>query len=179
MKKFIFLMIIAITTVQANAQFTKATLQATGLTCALCSNAVNKALQKVPFIASVKADIKNTAFNVVFKPGINIDVDAIKAAVEDAGFSVGSLKLTGDFNNLQVENDEHVKIGSANYHFLNVKNQVLNGEQTITVVDKNFVSSKAFKTIRSYTKKECVETGETASCCKGMIAPSRMYHVTI
>ncbi len=88
---------------QSNAQFTKATLQATGLTCAMCSNAINKALQKVSFVESVKSDIKNSAFDIVFKQSTEVNIDALKDAVEDAGFSVGSLKLTGNFSEVKLK----------------------------------------------------------------------------
>ncbi len=179
MKKIIFFLIIAIGAMQANAQFSKATLQANGLTCALCSNAINKSLQKVGFVESVKSDIKNTAFNIQFKQGSEVNVDQIRKAVEEAGFSVGSLKLTGDFNNLKVENDKHHKIGNANFHFVNIKDQVLNGEQTITIVDKNFVSDKTFKAMKAATKKDCINTGKASHCCSDVAQGARIYHTTI
>src|SRR5690242_10466487 len=96
MKRVTVLILAALFAVSVNAQFTKAKLQATGLTCAMCSNAINKSLQKVSFIESVKADIKNSAFEIAFKQGAEIDIDAIKDAVEDAGFSIGKLQLTGN-----------------------------------------------------------------------------------
>ena len=65
--KTIFLGIALMYSVIAHPQFTKANLQASGLTCALCSNAINKALQKLSFVASVKPDIKNSSFDIVFK----------------------------------------------------------------------------------------------------------------
>src|SRR5258706_6972643 len=181
MKK-IFLIIMVFTLVlQLQAQFTKATLQATGLTCAMCSNAINKALQKVSFVESVKSDIKNSAFNILFKQNANVDIDALKNAVEDAGFSVGSLKLSASFNEIKIANDQHVQIGDKQFCFLNVNNQTLNGEATITVVDKNFVTAKEFKKISSSTKMNCLQTGKASSCCgiEGASANTRIYHVTI
>lgn len=181
MKKLLMILVIASTALSSNAQFTTATLQATGLTCAMCSNAINKALQKVPFVESVKADIKNSSFAIVFKRDAQVDIDALKDAVEDAGFSVGSLKLTGNFNEVKIAADEHVKIGNDNFHFLNVKGQVLNGEQSITVIDKNFVTEKQFKKYSSATKMSCMQTGKAASCCvkDGIPNTARVYHVTI
>lgn len=181
MKKVLLVMLVTVVTVNAYAQFTKATLQATGLTCAMCSNAINKALEAVPFVESVKSDIRNSAFNIVFKQGADVEIDALRMAVEDAGFSVGSLQVTGQFNNVKVENDQHLKIGSGHYHFLGVKAQTLSGENTITVVDKNFVKAKRFKQISSLTKMNCVQTGKAASCCTkdGAPAGARVYHVTI
>ena len=181
MKKLLLILITALSAVSSDAQFSKATLQATGLTCAMCSNAINKALQNVSFVESVKSDIKNSAFSIVFKANTPVDIDAIKNAVEDAGFSVGSLKMTGNFNEVKVEKDHHVKIGTGNFHFLNVNNQVLNGEQTFTVVDRNFVTEKQFKKYSTATKMSCLQTGKAASCCvkDGIAADERVYHVTI
>lgn len=179
MNKLVFIMAIALTSLSANAQFSAATLQANGLTCALCSNAINKALQKVSFVESVKSDIKNTAFNIRFKQDSEVNADQIRQAVEEAGFSVGSLKLTGEFNSLKVENDTHVKIGKSDFHFVNIKDQVLNGTQTITIVDKNFVSDKTFKAIKASTKKDCINTGKASHCCTDVAQGSRIYHTTI
>ncbi len=180
MKKLLLILIIALSAVPSQAQFTKATLQATGLTCAMCSNAINKALQKVPFIESIKADIKNSAFTMLFKADNQVDIDALKDAVEDAGFSIGSLVLIGNFNETKIEKDQHIKIGNENFHFLNANNQVLNGEQAITVVDKNYVTEKQFKK-HSATKMSCMQTGKVGSCCAkdGISDGERVYHVTI
>jgi copper chaperone CopZ len=179
MKKLSCVIILSIITLGSNAQFSKASLQATGLTCAMCNNAINKALQTKPFIQSVKSDIKNSAFNIVFKENADIDIDEIRKAVEDAGFGVGTLKLTGNFKEVEIGNDKHVQIDDKHFHFLSVDNQVLNGEQTITIVDKNFLTAKQFKKISETTKMKCLQTGKAASCCPGVTAGTRIYHVTI
>ncbi|MEO7925024.1 MAG: heavy metal-associated domain-containing protein [Chitinophagaceae bacterium] len=181
MKKLLLIAVIAVFTVPVNAQFTKATLQATGLTCAMCSNAIDKALQKVPFIETVKADIKNSAFHIAFKKDADIEIDALKEAVEDAGFSIGSLQLTGNFSDTRIEKDQHLKIGKENFHFVSVHDHSLQGEKTITVVDRNFVTAKEFKKQCAATKMDCIQTGKAASCCMkdGMAEGERVYHVTI
>ena len=181
MKKIFFLLVVMTMVFQLHAQFTKATLQATGLTCAMCSNAINKALQKVPFVESVKSDIKNSAFSIVFKEKETVDIDVLKNAVEDAGFSIGSLQLTGIFSNLAIANDKHVQIGTEEFHFMNVNSQSLEGEKTLRVVDKSFVTAKEFKKISTATKMSCLQTGKAASCCiqDGVPSNTRIYHVTI
>jgi copper chaperone CopZ len=147
----------------------------------MCSNAINKALMKVPFVESVRSDIKNSAFAIVFKPGEDVQIDALKKAVEDAGFSVGSLKLTGNFQELAIANDKHVEIGKEIFHFINVGDQVLQGEQTLTVVDKNYITAKQFKKISGASRMSCVQTGKAGACCAhdGIAADTRVYHVTI
>lgn len=181
MKKLLMIIAVAFFTVPSYAQFSKATLQATGLTCAMCSNAINKALQAVPFVEAVKSDIENSAFNITFRQNARVDIDALKDAVEDAGFSVGSLKVTGNFNAVQIEGDKHVKVADMNFHFMNAKDQLLTGEKTITVVDKDFLTAKQFKKISSSSKMSCVQTGKAASCCvkDGMTEGERIYHVTM
>ena len=101
--------------------------------------------------------------------------------MEDAGFSVGNLKLTGNFNDLNVENDKHVTIENSIFHFVNVSSQVLTGEQTFTIVEKNFLTSKQYKKYSSASKMECFHTGKSAACClkDGVPAEARVYHVTI
>ncbi len=181
MRKVILLTVALCTAFVLQAQFSKAVLQATGLTCAMCNNAINKALKEVPFIESVRSDIKNSAFNIVFKAGSTVDIDAMRTAVEDAGFSVGGLKLTGSFDGVKVANDQHVKVGSQTFHFVNVQEQVLNGEVVISVVDKNFITEKQFKKMAAATKMSCMQTGKAGDCCTkaGIPEGTRIYHVTI
>ena len=181
MKKLLFLTMLFFTALVSGAQFSKATLQATGLTCAMCSNAINKALQQVPFVESVRSDIKNSAFSIVFKLNSEVDIDELKESVEDAGFSVGSLELTGTFSEVKIEKDKHIKIGNENFHFLNGDGRSLSGEQIITVVDKNFVTEKQFKKLSASSKMSCVQTRKTSSCCvkDGMAGGERVYHVKI
>lgn len=175
---YILILFFSISTFSVKAQFSKASIQASGLTCAMCTKAINNALQEVPFVQSVKSDIKNSSFNVAFKAGAKVDIDRLKKAVEEAGFSVSSLKLTASFNSLAVKNDEHVTIDGNTFHFIRVSNQVLSGPKEITVVDKNFLAGKEFKKYSAATKMACIHTGRAEACCSKKPA-ERIYHVTI
>ncbi len=181
MRRVIILCMLVATGLLSQAQFTTARLQASGLTCAMCNNAINKALKGLAFVSTVKSDIKNAAFDIQFKEGMPVDIDAMKNAVEDAGFFVAKLQLTGNFNNVDVKSNEHVVIGDKTFHFLEVNDQVLNGEKTLTVVDKNFLTNKEFKKVSHATKMECLQTGKAAGCCikDGIAQNTRIYHVTI
>lgn len=165
----------------AQAQFKSASLQASGLTCSLCSKAVKVALEEVPFIENVQVDIKNQQYNLTFKPSGTLDFDALGKAVEDAGFSVASLKVTAAVHNLQVQKDDHVVIGGKTFHFLTTKGQVLNGDVTFSLVDKSFVSAKDFRKYAALTQMECVQTGRMATCCAAENAQDapRIFHVII
>ena len=180
MKK-IFLIIAIIASLQSYAQFTGASLQASGLTCAMCSKAVKVALEKVSFVKEVKVDIKNQQYNMVFKENAATDFDELKKAVEDAGFSVASLKVKGNFDHVKAAKDTHVAISGLQFHFLNAANTTLNGESTLTIVDKDFLTAKAFKKFSAASKMSCVQTGRASTCCEqaGVHVNTRIYHVIL
>ncbi len=181
MKKIILFFAVALISVSAISQFSKAALQASGLTCSMCSKAVKVALEGVAYVQEVKVDIKTQEYTIVFKENTDTDFDALKNAVENAGFSVAALKITGNFSDVNVQKDKHVIIDGKNFHFLNGNNQQLNGERTFTIVDKDFLSAKEFKKQSSSSKMECVQTGKAGACCsnEGISADARAYHVTI
>ena len=175
------MLLVVLVSIAGNAQFKSANLQAAGLTCAMCTKAINKALEKVPFVQDVKVDIKTSSFQVNFKEGMAVDFDVMKKAVEDAGFSVAKLKVMGVFDKVDVQNDAHVQIDVKNFHFLSINKQTLQGEKAITLVDKDFVSAKEYKKYSAATSMACIKTGKAQNCCtkEGIAADSRIYHVTI
>lgn len=165
----------------AQAQYKKATLQAAGLTCAMCSNATYKSLKTLSFVDKIDTDLNNTTFILHFKPGAAVNLDQIKSKVEAAGFSVSKLQLTASFDKMQVQNDTHLNFAGNTLHFMDVQPQVLEGERTVTLIDKGFVPAKSFKAYSAKTKMECYATGMMADCCKpaNSTATKRIYHVTI
>ena len=176
--RYILIILLSVSSFSVSAQFSKASIQASGLTCAMCTKAINNALEKVAFVQSVKSDISSSSFNVVFKSNAKIDVDRLRKAVEDAGFSVSKMKLTANFDALAVKNDEHVNIEGTTFHFIRVSDQTLNGQKEITMVDKNFIGGKEFKKYSAATKMACIHTGRAEACCSKKSA-ERIYHVTI
>lgn len=165
----------------AQAQISKVNLQASGLTCSMCSNAINKSLKTVDYVEKVMANITTSTFEISFKPGAKINFDELKKKVEDAGFSVANMKAVVNFENVKVEKDQHLEYDGLTLHFLNANGDILNGEKSVQVVDKGYVSAKEFKKNQLYTKMECYKTGVAGSCCPkgGMATRSRIFHVTI
>lgn len=155
----------------SQGQIKNANLQASGLTCAMCSKAVYKALSDVAFVEKVKADIENSSYDIIFKTDSKVDFDALSKAVVNAGFSVAKLKVTTTFKDVKVQNDAHVTMSDQSFHFLNVTPQTLTGTKTVTLVDKNFVSSKDYKKYSKLTSIQCYESG--------MMNGQRVYHVTM
>lgn len=180
-RRVFFLILLTAQALLAEAQFSKGTLQATGLTCAMCSNAINKALQKLSFVESVKADIKNSSFSIVFRSGSTVKLDAIKDAVEGAGFFVGGLQVTGLFSNLNANADGLIRIGNDWFYVLNGNNRVMNGEVTFNVQDRSFLTAKSFKKISTTVKAPSLASGKAESDLtkSGVKKGERIYHVTI
>jgi copper chaperone CopZ len=180
MKTF-FIVLLLIFGIGAQAQVSKVSLQASGLTCSMCSKAVKTALEEVGFVEKVQVDIKNQQYNLSFKQGSTVDFDALNKAVQDAGFSVAALKVTASVSNTKLEKDEHLKLGEHTFHFLNAANQTVDGQVTFSIVDKGFVTAKEFRKYAAMTKMACVQTGRMAKCCAPDAAAqdSRIYHVVI
>jgi len=179
--KNIFLASLLLIQVNSFAQFTNADLQASGLTCSMCSKAIYKSLEKVSFVESITSDIKTSTYKIQFKKDAAVNFDDLKKAVTDAGFSVAVLKVNTFFNNVKIENDSHIQVAGNTLHFMNVKQQTLNGYKMITIVDKNFIPTKDFKKYEKLTTLKCYQTGKMDNCCsKAAITKSeRIYHSTI
>jgi copper chaperone CopZ len=169
--KKIIIIAMLVVSITAKAQVTKVSLQASGLTCSMCSNAINKALKSLDFVDKVDANIKNSTFNIWFKPNTIVDFDKLKNKVEGAGFFVANFSATLQFDNVAVLNDSPINVGASTFHFLNVKEQILTGEKTIRLLDKGFLSAKEYKKNGSLTKMGCYKTGEANG--------KRVFHVTI
>ncbi len=144
MKTFIFL-IAGLICMSASAQVSKVTIQASGLTCSMCSNSINKSLKTIDFVQNVNPNIQNSSFEITFKTGSAVDFDKLKKKVEDAGFTVASFTALVNFNNVQVKANQPIKVGDKTLYILNAKDLSLNGAKQIRVLDKGFVSGKEFK----------------------------------
>ena len=143
--KNILLVIAILLSIITEAQVTKVYFQASGLTCSMCSNSINKSLRTLDFVDKIDADVKSYTFELSFKPNSNVDFDKIKKKVEDAGFSVSGFFATIYFDNVRVKENEPVKVNSNNLIFVNGREQMLNGEIRVKVVDKGFVTSKEYR----------------------------------
>src|SRR5215212_1169922 len=106
--KNIFLIAAIVYSVAASSQVTKVSLQASGLTCSMCSNAINKALKSLDFVDKVEANIKTSTFEITFKQGKRVDFDLLKNKVEGAGFSVANFTAAIQFNNVQLKSNQPV-----------------------------------------------------------------------
>lgn len=145
MRTVLLLLLTIILCISTTAQVTKVTLKAAGLTCSMCSNAINKALHTLEFVADVDADIKTYSFEISFKPNSTVDFDQVRKKVEKAGFSVTSFIAVVHFDNVQVRPTQPVVIGDKTFVFTNIPHQVLSGYHAVKILNPGFVSIKESK----------------------------------
>lgn len=125
---------------KSNAQIVKAEIRATGLTCSMCSNAINKQLKTVPEVVNVDIDLNTNTFTVTLKEGNELSPKVFKEKVEKAGFFIGSLVVTAKSNTI------------AQNTYIMVNDKKSNASETqFQVLDKGYVTEKEFKKLsKSY-----------------------------
>lgn len=145
--------LVLLTGLKSNAQISKVEIMATGLTCSMCSNAINKQLKSLTQVDSIGTDLNTNTFTVYFKKDNTLQPKVLKNAVEKAGFFVGSMVLTAKFDTPKIEDNATVKIDDVTYTFIDIKNPIAHGETKYRVLDKGFVTQKEYKKlVKSYSK---------------------------
>ncbi len=140
----IFIIILALSVSAAKAQFIKAELQVSGLTCSMCSKATEKSLRTLDFIGDIKPDLNRNLFLITFKNNAPVDLQQISKKVQGAGFSINSLKATLNFDNLKVVNNSFSFAGNT-YVLVNNTGKSLSGPLPVTLVDKGFAPANISK----------------------------------
>lgn len=133
----------------AHAQFSQARLQATGLTCALCSKSIHQALGKLSFVESVQPDLKSSSFDLRFKVGQPVSVASMRTAVEDAGFFIGELTLQMERSLSEQETVDGALVDQGTTYRIEGK---LGQSKTVQVIDHGFMSDKEFKRLSARYK---------------------------
>lgn len=94
MKKILLVLIIILVSNKYSAeQVTQLTIGVDGFTCSLCAKGVEAQFKSLDFVKSVKTDLKNTLFILSFNSEPKINVNQIKDAVSDGGFTVRDIKV--------------------------------------------------------------------------------------
>jgi copper chaperone CopZ len=140
----IFIVLLITTVSAAKAQFTKAELQVSGLTCSMCSKATEKSLRTLNFIGDIKVDLNHNVFVITFKKDVPVSLDQISKKVENAGFFVNNLKATFNFDNVKVNNNTFSYAGDT-YRLVSGGDKPLAGLVAVTVVDKGFAPAAVYK----------------------------------
>ncbi len=145
-KYIALVLIVALFSTAASAQISKAEIIATGLTCSMCSNAINKQLQSLPEAVNVETDLNTNTFTVTLKEGNKLTPATFKEKVEKAGFFIGSLVLTVPSET--VTKSPYVLVKDITGKSKQIKVQVLDKGY---VVDKQYKKlAKEFKSIPTF-----------------------------
>jgi len=140
----IFIILLLLGTTAAKAQFIKAELQVSGLTCSMCSKATEKALRTLDFVSDIKTDLNRNLFVITFKNGSPVNLEQISKKVQNAGFSVNNLKATFNFADVKLEGNTFSYSGDT-YLVVNGADKTLNGPVAVTVLDKGFAPASVYK----------------------------------
>jgi len=137
----------------ADGQISKAEIVATGLTCSMCSNAINKQLKSLTEVDSVVTDLNTNTFVVHLKKENNISPRILKERVEKAGFFVGSMIISMSFENVEVADNFKMEKDGYSMVFVETKAKILHGESKAKIMDKGFVTQKEFKKLSKMLSK--------------------------
>ena len=137
--------LVLITSMKSFAQISKAEIIATGLTCSMCSNAINKQLKTLPEVVTVETDLNTNTFTVTLKEGNDLSPKVFKEKVEKAGFFIGSLVV--------ISKSETITKSA----YVLVNDKLSNASEIqFKILDKGFVTEKEFKKLSKTYKN--VET---------------------
>jgi hypothetical protein len=145
------LLIILLCSQLSYAQFFKADLMASGLTCSMCNLATQKQLESINFIDSVVPDLDLNAFHLYFNQKHEIDFGLIKMKVEDAGFFVAELKVSYT-NNSTYRYSSPLLFLSQDVLFID-KFKEQQALHVFKFIDEGFVTSKELKKYRKLKKE--------------------------
>jgi copper chaperone CopZ len=169
-----FLMLFAINKVSAQ-EITTVEMQVTGLTCSMCSQATEKSLRTLDYVSNVTPDLNKNLFVITFKKDKAVNFDQLNTKVKDAGFSVGKLDATINFNQVKIDDNGQAIVGANVYRFANAKGKVLNGPVKVSVIDKSFISNSSFKQKANTVKFDSYASGTGIVNGK----KTRIYHLSI
>ncbi|MBK6861619.1 MAG: heavy-metal-associated domain-containing protein [Saprospiraceae bacterium] len=127
------------------AQINMAEIVATGLTCSMCSNAINKQLYNLDDVDSVSTDLNTNTFVVYLKKGNQLKPRVLKESIEKAGFFIGSLILFVPTDSLIPDSSNTILLNGSTFILLNEKPNKKNGETKFKIYDKGYVTQKEYK----------------------------------
>ena len=141
----------------------------------MCSQATEKSLRTLDYVSDVTPDLNKNLFIIKFKKDKDVNFDQLNKKVKDAGFSIGKLEATVNFNQTKIDDNGQAVVGTNIYRFANAKDKVLNGPVKVNVIDKGFVSNSVFKQKAATVKFDSYATGTGVVNGK----KTRIYHLSI
>jgi copper chaperone CopZ len=123
----------------------------------MCSNAIQKSLQTLPFIESIEPDLKSSSFQIQFKNPEQISIQSIKNRVEDAGFSVAALTLTIALEGSTIKTTTPFLVGKQYLCLTDTEREITSPTLYLRVMHASFLTEKKWKQHQKITgKSPCI-----------------------
>jgi copper chaperone CopZ len=145
MRQLLFILFLFAEISSVNGQIKHASIQAAGLTCAMCSNAIYRSLSALPFIEEVTPDVEHSSFFIHFKSDKDIHPEAMRAAVEEAGFSVAQFSISIRYNQIVMPSNKNLKIKNMTLNVINGEGVSLEQDVEFIFLDQGFLTDKRRK----------------------------------
>ena len=145
LKTILLTAFVLLLSLSSKAQISKAEIIATGLTCSMCSNAINKQLKSMAEVENVSTDLNTNTFVVTLKDNSAYTANTLKESVEKTGFFIGSMVLTIDLGTVKITESQKITKQSGNYVFVNGGEKSVSGPVRVQVLNEGFVTKKEFK----------------------------------
>ena len=143
--KRILLVIFTLCASAAWGQFQSASMEIDGLTCSMCQLGVQRSIQKLDFIQTVKVDLNTNVASIEFKSKTPVNIGQLVKSVFDAGFSVRTLTVDFNFSESAYQSNTHFIFNNSTYHILNSnEDKPLSGLQSIRFVEKQFTEPDVY-----------------------------------
>lgn len=146
-------------------QIPEATVGIDGLTCSMCSFAVEQSIRKLEFVDSFHMDLNENVATIIFKKDHFADFELLVEAVLNAGFSVRFLHASCIVENDSISAGMHINYGSNLIHIIEGELSLLNKKIALSFIDKNTISTKKYKKYLESVNKECYRTMRSTPEC--------------
>ena len=127
--------ILSIFTILGKSQIKQVELRATGLTCSMCSNAINKQLKSLSSVLDVKTDLNTNTFTVTLKSDNTLTPKVFKEKVEEAGFFVGMMIIVAD---------AAFVLNNPNTYIIGNNKKAVDSNVKYQVLDKGYLTNKEY-----------------------------------
>jgi copper chaperone CopZ len=140
-KNSILFFLLLFLSMNGQSQLVKIELQATGLTCSMCSLSIQKQLKTIHEVDSIYTNIETSTYFILLKKNNNLNPNIFKEKLEKAGFFVGNFIATAN-----------IDVMDKNLYILIDDCKLNNTEVKFQVIDKGFVTAKEFKKLSKQYK---------------------------
>jgi copper chaperone CopZ len=144
----------------AKAQLNSVEVAVDGFTCSLCAKSVENSLRQLPFVSNVKMDLNKNIASIFFIKDRLVDIHKIAKKVYDSGYTVRYIHANCSFSDVKCSDYSIYKIGSDEYHFLDMGMNIINGTFTIVFLNKKLISKKEYPHWEVWIKEDVKRNGK-------------------